>query len=344
MIHHLRTQEELLQVLHESINGRRALVLTDSNTHGLCWPVIGQLDALAHADILEIEPGEESKCLDISQQLWHAMLEMDVDRHALLINLGGGVVTDLGGFIAATFKRGISFIHIPTSLLAMTDASLGGKTGINLGHSKNQVGTFSQAEDVLIHPGFLNTLPKRELISGFAEMIKHGLLGDVEYFTRLSTLTSIDTTSIESYIERSAEIKMDIVAKDVRESGLRKSLNLGHTIGHALEGTLLGTDGEITHGEAVAWGMVCEAEIARSAGILPESDQKHIEDLIYKWYQPPLITEALLPDILEALKSDKKNTGNSVRMVLPEEIGKVRIDVEVSEKESEAAIRKCLMP
>lgn len=303
------------------------IVLADSNTHHHCLAdLLASCEALNSAEIIEIDAGESSKDLEIASGIWEALLEFGTDRHACLLNLGGGMITDLGGFVASTFKRGIPYIHIPTSLLAMVDAAIGGKTGINLSGSKNQVGTFAHPVAIVTCTAFLRTLPERELRSGMAEMLKHGLIADLDHFTQLTQLHLLDVVKLEPLIRRSAEIKNAIVKADFRESGQRQVLNFGHTTGHALESAMAKRDTPLLHGEAVALGLICalhlsvkllhlDAEFASSAAA-------SISRLV------PLPTGRMVsitPETLWPLmQTDKKNRDGQVQFVLLEAPGQPR--------------------
>lgn len=255
------------------------------------------------------------------------------DRNALLINLGGGVITDLGGFAASTYKRGIKFINIPTTLLAMVDAAIGGKTGIDFGGAKNQIGTFAEAEEVLVDRVFLSTLPQRELLSGMAEMLKYGFIAD-------ANLLKSNLENYQQFISRCGEIKSEIVAQDLTEKGLRKVLNFGHTLGHAIESHCLTTDYPLLHGEAVALGMAAALWLSvKQCGL----DKKVL--LNYEKQLPMLLSEAELnltkadmDSILAYLVLDKKNKGEKPQFVLLEAIGKPVRDVEVNAEDVRDAL------
>jgi 3-dehydroquinate synthase len=271
-----------------------------------------------------IKAGEQYKNLQTVQKIWKTMMKHHADRNALLVNLGGGVITDLGGFAASTYKRGIKFINIPTTLLAMVDAAIGGKTGIDFGGGKNQIGTFAEAEDVIIDPVFLETLPERELHSGMAEMLKYGFIADAK-------LLKINLENYQQFITRAGEIKREIVAQDPTEKGLRKVLNFGHTLGHAIESHCLTTDYPLLHGEAVTLGMLGALWLSVKQLGLEETVLQNFENQL-----PMLLSEAenLLQEsdidlILGYLVHDKKNKGEKPQFVLLEAVGKPVWDVEV---------------
>ena len=297
----------------------KVIFLTDSNTHALCLPqLISELPSLKGYEILEVEPGEESKCLEVAANLWLSLAEMGVERTDLMINVGGGVVTDLGGFVASTFKRGIPFIHIPTSLLAMVDAAHGGKTGIDLGSAKNLIGTFQEPDHLLIYPGFLKSLPGEHLKSGFAEMLKHGLIDDEEHWNDLAG-TYPDLTG--SLIQKSFAIKNSIVEKDRKENGQRKLLNFGHTIGHALESFLLEKGKPVLHGEAVAAGMITESKLSLKHARLSKEEAIKITQKLDDIFDRLEFGEEDIDSILAWLKHDKKNKRGKCSFTLLDGIG-----------------------
>ena len=336
MIHHFPAFGHLREFLASQLAGRRAFLLTDSNCLEHCWPEL--IDPLGDIEIMEVEPGESSKDLDIVNGLWHSLLELHADRSCVLISLGGGVVTDLGGFIASTYKRGIAAIHIPTSLLGMVDAAVGGKTGINLGHAKNQVGTFYQAEAVCICPAFLQSLPANQLTSGYAEMLKHALL---EGSAALEALTSAtrDAKGIAPLVAASAQFKQAIVDQDERESGLRKHLNLGHTVGHGIESVLLDAGTPISHGHAVAWGLVSEADLGVDLGVVNASTRDRILQEVSGAFNPIQLSDKQMDACIEVMLHDKKNSGTEMRLVLVREPGEAVRDVVASPEQVKAALQ-----
>lgn len=232
----------------------RKFILVDENTISHCLPVLMMnVPSLARAEVIEIESGEKNKNIDIAIRLWEVLTELQADRRSVLLNLGGGVIGDIGGFVASTFKRGIDFLNVPTSLLAQVDASVGGKVGIDLNGLKNQIGVFKNPASVYIYPDFLKTLPKREVLAGFAEMLKHGLVLDEGHFYELKAFDLSRIDHLEALIMRSVHLKNEIVLDDPKEKNQRKLLNFGHTIGHALETYALeNMTFSLPHGEAVA--------------------------------------------------------------------------------------------
>lgn len=308
----------------------KIFVFADTNTAALCIPVFREfLDELEDFDIIETDPGEENKNIDFCIGIWKTLLDFGADRKCLLINLGGGVITDMGGFVASTYKRGVDFINIPTTLLAQVDASVGGKTGIDIDNVKNMVGTFSLPKAVFIEHTFLTTLSKRELLSGFAEMIKHGLIADKAYY---QDLKNSDYQTIEALaIHRSVQIKNQVVTEDPLEKGLRKILNFGHTIGHAVETYSLTHDKKpLTHGEAIAIGMVCEAFLSAKYCNLTEEELKDISDYINKIYSKYSIKEKSFKTLLALMQSDKKNEDGQIMFSLLDEIGKCTFNCRVT--------------
>lgn len=317
----------------------KIFILVDENTHEYCLPVLlGNLETDLAFEILEIEPGEEMKNIQTANQLWEILTEMQADRKALVINLGGGVITDMGGFVASTYKRGVQFINIPTTLLSMCDASIGGKTGIDLMHYKNMVGTFTFPEQIFVYPKFLETLPYKELRSGFAEMLKHGLIADARHWENLIHISKLDFESVIPHIETSMEIKQSIVQQDFQEKNIRKTLNFGHTIGHAVESLCLSQGNPILHGEAVAMGMITEAYLSFTEGLISEETCSIVIENIQKYYPYLDITDFKDDDIFELLINDKKNTDSKINFSLISEIGSCTFDYQCSRKKIAASI------
>jgi 3-dehydroquinate synthase len=304
----------------------KILVLVDSNTEKHCLPLLQEhLTPAFTFDVIEVDPGEENKNIDFCIGIWHNMLDFAADRNSLLINLGGGVITDMGGFAASTFKRGIDFVQIPTTLLSQVDASVGGKTGIDMDHVKNIIGTFTQPKAVFIEPEFLKTLDKRQLYSGFAEVIKHGLIYDNYFFQQLKGIKPEQISA--EIIYHSIKIKNEVVKSDPFEKGVRKILNFGHTIGHAIESYSLQNDkNALLHGEAIAIGFICEAFISTKSNGLPETELKEISALINSLYPKYNITKSCYPKLLELMKNDKKNSLGQINFSLLTTIGQCAID------------------
>lgn len=308
----------------------KVFVLVDENTKRYCLDDF--VKATRHTvdfELLEVASGEKNKTIGTCVHLWEALSEKNADRKSLLINLGGGVVTDMGGFVASTFKRGIAFINVPTTLLAMVDASVGGKTGVDLGALKNQIGVINQPKMVLVVSKFLKTLDQRQLLSGFAEMLKHGLITDAEYWTALKS--DIDFMNIDHLIYTSVTIKNKVVLQDPTEQHLRKILNFGHTLGHAVESYFLESTIHETllHGEAIAIGMVLEAYLSYTLTGLEKSDLTDIKTTFLKWYPKIVFTGDDIETILTLLKYDKKNSHGNINFVLLKAIGTPVIDVKI---------------
>lgn len=307
-------------------NYSKIFILVDENSLKNCLPqLIASAACLKEAELIEIESGEENKNIEICTGIWTTLTELGADRKSLLVNLGGGVITDMGGFVASTFKRGIDFINIPTTLLAQVDASVGGKTGIDHNNFKNEIGTFCDPKAVFVHPGFLKTLPKRHILSGFAEIIKHALIADGKYWQKIN---EFDFSSGEwlDLIHSSIEIKKQIIQLDPKESGPRKALNFGHTIGHAIETYFLENGKNILHGEAVALGMIAETYISNKITGLTEQELKEIIGLIFKIYKGLKLDIFDDHRIIELIKHDKKNTDSNLNFTLLSKIGKAEIN------------------
>ncbi|MEX0289469.1 MAG: 3-dehydroquinate synthase [Flavobacteriaceae bacterium] len=321
---------EALNAHLQAMNYSRIFILVDENTHHHCLSIfMAKLEGNYHYEIIEIEAGEEHKNIDTCTSVWEALSELDGDRKSLLINLGGGVITDLGGFVASAFRRGIHFINIPTTLLAMVDASIGGKTGVDLGMLKNQIGVINQPQMVLIASEFLRTLERRQLQSGFAEMLKHGLIRDSKYWENLKQLNGFDT--LDRPIYDSVVIKNDIVLQDPTEEHLRKILNFGHTLGHAIETHFLsGERGEVLlHGEAIAIGMILEGFLSFKLTGLPEPQLEDLKSTMLERYKKVSFTYEDVEQIVSLLKFDKKNSHGRINFVLLSAIGETEIDCQV---------------
>lgn len=305
----------------------KVFFLTDLNTSEHCMPLIGELlPSLQNYDIIEVDPGEENKNIDYCIGVWQMLLDFGADRNSLLINLGGGVITDMGGFAASTFKRGIDFVQIPTTLLSQVDASVGGKTGIDLGNIKNIIGTFTQPKAVFISSRFLKTLDDRQVISGFAEIVKHGIIADKDYFNKLK---EVDPLKIdEEIIYHSVEIKNFVVTTDPFEKSIRKTLNFGHTIGHAVETYSLKNDKRaLLHGEAIAVGMICEAFLASRHNGLSAEELDEITGYVRSVFPDYNLKADSYGDILEYMQNDKKNINGQIGFALPAEIGKCDFNI-----------------
>lgn len=310
-------------------------IIVDNETNEHCLPkFLPLLETDLTIEIIEFESGEINKNIETCIEIWKVLTELGADRKSLVINLGGGVVTDLGGFVASTFKRGLDFINIPTTLLSMVDASVGGKTGVDLGNLKNQIGVINVPQMVLIDTDYLETLPQSEMRSGLAEMLKHGLIYDSAYWKQFLDLKAIDFADFDALIYRSVEIKNDIVIQDPTEKNIRKALNFGHTLGHAIEGYFLESQTKTTllHGEAIAIGMILESYISLHKNLITAEEYTEIKTSIKSIYDDVKIEENDIDPILELLIHDKKNEYGLIQFALIEGIGKIKINQSVENK------------
>lgn len=323
-----------LNKMIEKFQFSKLFVLADKNTLALCYPHFKEkLATNKSVEILEIGIGETIKTIDTCTYLWQKLCDLEADRMSLIINLGGGIITDLGGFVASTLKRGINFINIPTTLLGMVDAAIGGKTGINLDALKNQVGTFANPSMIIIDNYYLKTLPERELRSGMAEILKYGLSYDNKLYQLLKQ-NSINTIDfLETLIYRSVEIKNEVVLKDPQEKELRKVLNFGHSLGHAIESYFLLKDSKkhLTHGEAVATGMVLAAHLSHQYLNFNLEKCNDIKSFIINYFGKIALIKSDYQAILDLLKHDKKAESGIVKFVLIPEIGQFKLNCDVSE-------------
>lgn len=315
----------------KNLKPSKLFILVDENTHEYCLPtVLGNLETEIPFEIIEIEAGEELKTIETATQLWEILSEFEADRKSLMLNLGGGVITDLGGFVASTYKRGIPFINVPTTLLGMCDASIGGKTGIDHQFLKNIVGTFAEPQQIFVYPDFLRTLPFVELRSGFAEMMKHGLIADEKHWKDLSSIENLNPESIYPFIETSMKIKQNVVEIDFKEQNIRKTLNFGHTIGHAVESLFLQSNQLIPHGEAVALGMICETHLSCLENLINAETEEEIIKKIRKFYPFIPINAFSTEQLLALMKNDKKNSDGKISFALIDKIGNCQFDCAVS--------------
>jgi len=304
-------------------------VLTDSNTNDNCLPIfLSEIITEIPIEIIEIEAGEEQKNITTCIDIWNILLEFQADRKSLLIGLGGGVITDITGFVASVFKRGIDYVNVPTSLLAMVDAAIGGKNGVDLGTLKNQIGTITQAEIIIVDFRFLNTLPYREIRSGYAEMLKHGLIQDKEYWEKLANFKNIDLTDLDSLIIRSIEIKTKITDQDITEKTIRKALNFGHTLGHAIESYCLENieKTKLLHGEAIAIGMILASFLSFKKNLISKQNYYQIKNVLKDIYTFVEFNNNDIKKIIDLLSFDKKNQHKKILFVLLDGIGNFKID------------------
>ena len=306
----------------------RLFVLADTVTAKLCWPVVSDFPCMREATLITIGATDEHKTLETLSQVWTALQQGGASRHSLLVNLGGGMVTDLGGFAASTFKRGIAYINIPTTLLSMVDAAVGGKTGINFGGLKNEIGVFNCARAVLLDTVFLRTLDSRNILSGYAEMLKHALISDTPHWAELLNfeLEEIDYTVLREMVARSVAIKQRIVAQDPTEQGIRKALNLGHTVGHAFESMALGRSTPVLHGYAVAWGLVCELYLSAKLAGFPKQQLTQTIQFIRAHYGTFPFDCRHYDNLYALMTHDKKNEAGIINFTLLAAIGDIRIN------------------
>ncbi len=306
----------------------KVFVLTDEVTHRACLPRLQEEFSLENVTEITIGATDVAKTVASLSEVWTALGSGGASRRSLLVNLGGGMVTDLGGFAAATFKRGIRFINIPTTLLAMVDAAVGGKTGINFNGLKNEVGVFREAEAVLIDTGFLRTLDDCNLRSGYAEMLKHALLSDENMWAEhlAFSLFDPDYARLQAMVGRSISVKERIVAEDPLEKGLRKALNLGHTAGHALESLLLKEQKPVLHGYAVAWGLACELYLSAVLQGFPQDKMRQTVMFVRDVYGRPDISCNHYDRLYELMTHDKKNTNGQINFTLLAGIGQICLD------------------
>lgn len=318
----------------------RIFVLTDETTQQLCWPKIKNFKALRNSTPIIIKATDTHKNLDTLSQVWQALSNGGATRHSLMINLGGGMVTDLGGFAASTFKRGIDFINIPTTLLAMVDASVGGKTGINFGGLKNEIGVFSDSRFVIINTQFLDTLDHDNICSGYAEMLKHGLISDERTWAELVTfdLDTPDLSQLQRMVAESIKVKERIVEADPHEHGIRKALNLGHTMGHAFESFAMRRGTPILHGYAVAYGLISELYMSARKTAFPTDRMHQTVRFIRENYGTFNITCDDYPTLIELMHHDKKNTSGIINFTLLGNVGDIRINQTANEEEIKEAL------
>ena len=315
--------EELKSILAEA---SQVFVLTDENVAMYWLPELKHWLDCEEAFEIVVKAGERNKTLDTARQVWETLLHHNADRQAVLVNLGGGMITDLGGFVASCYQRGIRFVNVPTTLLAMVDAAIGGKTGVDLEGCKNQIGTFAEPVEVMVSPVYLSTLPERDLYSGLAEMVKYGFIDDPD-------LLEVNECNYEQYLLRAGEIKSDIVERDFKEEGRRKILNFGHTLGHAMESFSMTTDDPLTHGEAVAMGMWCALWLSVQQCGLPEKVLEDYTPVMHRLLSlaSSVITVDDVDAVMAYLVHDKKNHAGQTGFVLLEDVAEPVWDQTVPE-------------
>ena len=313
----------------------RTFILVDETTEQLCLPLVAGFDCVRDAQIITIGATDQNKTIDSLSHVWTELQRGGATRHSLMINLGGGMVTDLGGFAASTFKRGLNYINIPTTLLAMVDASVGGKTGINFGGLKNEIGVFSCAKSVILDTTFLKTMDHENICSGYAEMLKHGLIANEEMLTELLNfdLDVIDYYQLSRMLADSVQVKERIVDEDPTEQGIRKALNLGHTIGHAFESYAMKSMRPILHGYAVAYGLVCELYLSCVKTGFPVDKMRQVVRFVNENYGKLPITCDDYPALLELMTHDKKNVGDTINFTLLGGVGDIRINQTATKEE-----------
>ncbi|MBP7399035.1 MAG: 3-dehydroquinate synthase [Chitinophagales bacterium] len=313
-------------------NYSQLFVLVDSITEIECYPKIKNIIP-AHT-LISIATGEQHKHIDTCKEIWDVLAINNADRNAVLINLGGGVIGDMGGFAASTFKRGIAFIQMPTTLLSQVDASVGGKLGVDYNSVKNIIGVFNNPIAVLIATDFLNTLPERQLTNGFAEVIKHGLIADKEYWEKISQENPTEIKDWVAIIQTSVNIKKHVVETDYKETGLRKTLNFGHTIGHAVETWSMQQDADpLFHGEAIAIGMICEAFLSHLYLELHAKELAAITNSILQYFPGYNVKDLDTATLISFMMQDKKNCGDSIRFSLLNHIGDCNYDIAVKQND-----------
>ena len=334
----------LEQVLSEAMAACKAdcaFVLTDENTRRLCLPAVSKFRCMEGVRCITIPADDTHKTLESLSHVWSELQRMGATRHSLMVNLGGGMVTDLGGFAASTFKRGIAYINIPTTLLSMVDASVGGKTGINFGGLKNEIGVFNNARCVILDTTFLQTLDGENMLSGYAEMLKHGLISTEAHWAELLNSDPL-SAPLADLLAESVAVKERIVEEDPMERGIRKALNLGHTIGHAFESLCLSGENPrlspVLHGYAVAYGLVCELYLSAIKTDFPVEKMRQTVRFIHEHYGRLPITCDDYPTLLELMTHDKKNMGTAINFTLLGDIGDIRINQTATKAEIEEAL------
>ena len=332
-------EKDLAQLL-QSLSYDGLFLVTDSNTQDYCLPLIQSLPEIQTAKKFSIPAGEESKNVESLSKVWKFLSDNGANRKSLLINLGGGMLTDLGGFAAATFKRGIRFMNIPTTLLGAVDAAVGGKTGINFAGLKNEIGAFAPAIAVLIDSNFFKTLDTKQLLSGYAEMLKHSLLSFEEGLNKLLCFDfdNVNYEQLNNLLFESVMIKERIVEEDPTEQGIRKALNLGHTFGHAFESLALETKLPILHGYAIAHGLVCELYLSHIQLGFDKNILMEIANFIKKYYGVFTFNSTDYQRIYELMQHDKKNDTGAINFTLLKAVGDIQINQTANKKEIEEVL------
>ncbi len=330
-LHDIYIGDHVLSQLAKDVDHTQMMVIVDPNTYQFCYPRLK--NKLPPHELCKIDAGEEYKTLTTCEKIWDALTKATFDRKSLVINLGGGVIGDMGGFVASTYKRGVDFIHVPTTLLAQVDASIGGKLGIDFQGFKNHIGLFNDPLAVYIDPTFLKTLPRKELRSGFAEVIKHHLIADTDAWAKLYKIKKLSDAPFNKLIEHSVRIKQLIVEQDVKESGPRKALNFGHTIGHAIETLFLQGSIPLLHGEAIAIGMIAESYLSTQKQGLEPSSLAQISQYILHHFSHTPIPKNYYQKIYDLMLNDKKNQAGKILCTLIPDIGSYTVNVPLSKEE-----------
>lgn len=336
-------------ILKKTINNYKStnnkyFILCDTITEKLCLPILESICETSFSDnLIVINYGEKNKNIDSCMHIWQQLLDKNATRQSILCCLGGGIVCDMGAFVAATFKRGIPYILIPTTLIAQIDAAIGGKSAINFGHIKNQIGLFSSNTETFIISRFLDTLPDKEIYSGFAEMLKHALIADNSYWCKLSNIQDINQIKNINFIKKSIDIKLNICKQDLHEKHERKKLNFGHTIGHALESfSLEHSSVPLSHGHAIAFGIIAESYLSWKNGLINKNQLYNIKQIINKHFTKPNISSTDYNTIFNFIHFDKKRNKNLFNFTLISDIGNAIIDQQIDEQQIFSAINFCL--
>ncbi len=319
----------------------RFFIICDENTYNYCLPIlISHTSRLQESEFLEVPVGEEAKSIEVATQLWKTLIDSNADRNSVIVALGGGCVSDLAGFVASTYKRGIRYINIPTSLIGMVDASIGGKTAVNVDNVKNQIGTIHQPSAVIIYPDFLDTLSDSDVVSGYFEIVKTLLLCSKNTFKSIidSNAEGIDIEDVKKIIPICVDFKKSVVDNDPTEHSIRKILNLGHTFGHAIESFFIDKRNPIPHGLAVGYGLMCELYLSVKKLGLKESVLKDYCGFMSHFSDFPKFTLLDTEQILSYMRNDKKNVGGSILCVMLQDVGEPVIDVAIDELEVRDAL------
>lgn len=338
--------EQHLQDAIEAVNPDRLFVLCDDTTARLCWPKVNGFACLKDARLITILAGDTNKNLEAIAHVWEQLQKGGGTRHSMMINLGGGMITDLGGFAASTFKRGIHFVNIPTTLLSLVDASVGGKTGINFGGLKNEIGVFNTSDVVILDTQFLDTMDAENMCSGYAEMLKHGLINNQAMLAELLNfdIANPNLTELQRMVAESVQVKEHVVEVDPLEHGLRKALNLGHTAGHAFESYAMRQGKPVLHGYAVAYGIICELYLSCVKTGFPQDVMRQVVNYIKEYYGKMIITCDDYPALFELMTHDKKNTAGTINFTLLSGIGGIEINQTATKDEIYEALdfyREC---